>query len=69
MDAKTFLSLEDAEKFTEVVRDFPVLYDKSKSGYSERDLTRNAWEAVAEKVDFIVDGKFIYCLFFQSSYC
>ena len=47
------LSLVDEEKLSETVRNFPVLYDKSKKGYKERDAVNNAWTEVARSLDFI----------------
>ena len=47
------LSLVDEEKLSETVRNFPVLYDKSKKGYKERDAVQNAWTEVARSLDFI----------------
>ena len=41
------LSLVEEEKFSETVRNFPVLYDKSKMGYKERHAVKNAWTEVA----------------------
>ena len=37
----------------EQIRTYPCLYDKSKTSYKERDVNRNAWSKVAEKLDFI----------------
>ena len=47
------LSLVDEEKLSETVRNFPVLHDKSKKGYKERDAVQNAWTEVARSLDFI----------------
>ena len=47
------LSLVEEEKLSETVRNFPVLYDKSKKGYKERDAVKNAWTEVARSLDFI----------------
>ena len=47
------LSLVDKEKLSETVRNFPVLYDKSKKGYKDRDAVKNAWTEVARSLDFI----------------
>ena len=49
----TVLSLVDEEKLSETVRNFPVLYDKSKKGYKGRDAVQNAWTEVARSLDFI----------------
>ena len=38
---------EDFEKLCEVVRDYPILYDKSQKGYKERDAVENAWNEVS----------------------
>ena len=38
------------EVLSEAVREFPVMYDKSKSGCKDR-LISNAWKEVAKKCD------------------
>ena len=38
---------------------FPVLYDKRVKGFKEKDSVQNAWEKVAESLDFAENGNFI----------
>lgn len=52
------LCLADEERLSEVIKNFPCLFDKSAKGYKEKDVTANAWESVASKLEFITDGKF-----------
>lgn len=56
------LSLQEEDILAEKVKEFPVLYDKTNAGYKERDVVRNAWEAVTEGLDFVEKRKF--CLSF-----
>ena len=49
------LSLLEEEKLSEAVCNFPVLYDKSRRGYRERDSVKNAWTEVANSLEFIED--------------
>ena len=51
------LSIEDNERLSEVVRQFPCLYDKSKKEYKDKNVVENAWKNVAQNLDFIPDGK------------
>ena len=39
------------EVLSEAVREFPVIYDKSKSGHKDRLIISNAWQEVAKKCD------------------
>ena len=43
----------------EKVQGFPVLYDKKVSGFKEKDAVQNAWEKVAESLNFAENGNFI----------
>ena len=45
------LSLQEEEIFAEQIKIFPVLYDKTKKCYKEREVVRNAWKEVA-KISF-----------------
>ena len=36
----------------EKVQGFPVLYDKRLKSFKEKDAVQNAWEKVAESLDF-----------------
>ena len=57
------LSLEKNEQLSEVVREFHCLYDKSKKEYKDKNIVENAWELVAEKLEFLSDGKKNSCYF------
>ena len=47
------LSLGQEERLCELIREYPILYDKSSKGYKERDAVSNCWEEVASLVDFL----------------
>ena len=47
------VSLVDEDTLSETVRNFPLLYDKSKKGYKERDAVQNTWTEVARSLDVI----------------
>ena len=40
-------------ELSEAVQSFPVLYNKSKKGFKERDAVKSAWTEVASSLDFI----------------
>ena len=46
-------SLLEEKKLSETVRYIPVLNDRSKKGFKERDAVTNAWTEVARSLDFI----------------
>ena len=66
------LLLFEEEKLSETVRNFSVLYDKSKKGFKERDAVENAWTEAARSLDFIENWdvaknlfeNFKICIFF-----
>ena len=62
----TVLALGEEERLSENVKMFPCLYDKTKKGYKEKDAVQNAWNAVAESLDFVEDGNLF---FFYFQYC
>ena len=51
------LSSENEEKLTEVVRRYPVIYDKSEPGHRDNNTVENAWKEVISLVDFVDDTK------------
>ena len=51
------LSLIEEELLAETVNIYPVLYDKRAPGYKEKDVVFNAWGEVADKLDFVENGK------------
>ena len=53
------LSLQEEEILSEKVKQFPVLYDKTVKGYKEKDVVKNAWNKVAESLDFVENSKII----------
>ena len=36
------------EEFTEIIRGFPILYNKNEKGYRDINVVRNAWKKVVE---------------------
>ena len=50
----------EEEMLAEQVRLYPALYDKADPAHKERDVLKNAWDAVAEALDFVDSGKFLY---------
>ena len=53
------LCLQEEEILAEKVQGFPVFYDKRVKGFKEKDAVQNAWEKVAESLDFAENGNFI----------
>ena len=44
------------ENLCELVRQFPVIFAKSHKGYEENDAEVDAWNEIANSLDFIPDG-------------
>ena len=44
------------------MREFPCLYEKSKKEYKDKNVVENAWKQVAEKLEFLRDGKKNFCI-------
>ena len=57
MASKVFLNFKQNEELCEEVRKYPVLYDKSLTGYKERNAVANAWNEVAKQLTFTEKGK------------
>ena len=57
-----FLSMQKVELLMKELKNYPCLYDKSEKWYRERDVNRNAWSRVAERLDFMLNG--IYKCYF-----
>ena len=55
----TTLCLQKEEMLAEKVQGFPVLYDRRVKGFKEKDAVQNAWEKMAEILDFEENGNFI----------
>ena len=50
------LCLVAEERLSEKVKTLPCLYDKTTKRCKEKDVSANAWNKVAEQLDFIEDG-------------
>ena len=55
MDNK--LSIVQKENLCELVRQYPVIYDKSYKGYKEKNVEENAWQEIASALDFLSSSK------------
>ena len=55
----TTLCLQEEETLPEKVEGFPVLYDKRVKVFKEKDSVQNAWEKVAESLQFAENSNFI----------
>ena len=55
----TTLCLQEEEMLPEKVEGFPVLYDKGVKVFKEKDSVQNAWEKVAESLQFAENSNFI----------
>ena len=53
------LCSQEEEMLAEKVQGFPVLYDKRVKDFKEKNAVQNAWEKVAESLDFAENGNFI----------
>ena len=47
------LCLADEERLSEIAKTLRCLYDKTRKGYKEKDVSANAWNKVAQQLDFI----------------
>ena len=57
MSHKKNLSLKEKEQLAEAVRTYPCLYDKNKKEYKDKNVCKNVWGKVIEKLEFIENGK------------
>lgn len=57
--------IQEDEILAEEVRKYPCLYDKSDSGYKERDRVKNAWKAVENELG-LEEGLYCYIIIFSS---
>ena len=48
--------VEPGEIPAKKLKTYPCLFNKSQKMYKERDVVKNAWEAVASELHFIEDG-------------
>ena len=46
------LDISSKEELSEIVRSFPVLYDKSRKGFKEKDAVKYAWDGVTMALEF-----------------
>lgn len=53
------LSLREEEMLAEIVKMYPVLYDKQVKGYKEKDVITHVWEDVAKALDFVENSKHV----------
>ena len=51
------LSKVQEENLCELVRQYPVIFDKSHKGYKEKEVEENAWQEIASALDFLSTGK------------
>ena len=57
---KISLQISREDELWETVRSFPVLYNRSLEGFKEKDAVKNAWDVVAEALEFIPTGDYFY---------
>lgn len=57
------LSLREEEMLAEIVKMYPVLYDKQVKGYKEKDVITHVWEDVAKALDFVENSTKAQSLF------
>lgn len=57
--------IQEDEILAEEVRKYPCLYDKSDSGYKERDRVKNAWKAVENELG-LEEGLYCYIIICSS---
>ena len=51
------LIIVQEENHWELVRQYPVIFDKSHKGYKEKDAEENARQEIASALDFLSTGK------------
>ena len=50
------ITYSSIRKSCELVRQFPVMFDKSHKRYKEKDAEVNAWHEISNSLDFVPDG-------------
>ena len=60
MSDEKSMSIQEEEILMEQLKIYPCLYDKSEKSYKERNVNRNAWSKVAERLDFLISYKTVY---------
>ena len=48
------------EELSVTVIVFPLLYDKSRKRFKEKDAVKNAWDGVVTALEFILTGNYFY---------
>ena len=56
VDKMSKISSEEEEFLAEKVKQFPCIFDKCDKGYKEKDCVSNAWNSVADSLEFIENG-------------
>ena len=54
------LDISREEELQETDRSSPGSQNKSHKGFKEKDVVKNAWDAVATKLEFIQTGNYFY---------
>ena len=56
------------ENFMNEVQNYPLLCDKTKKEYKDKNMVKNAWNEVAQKMD-LENGMEITFIDYQMPYC
>ena len=51
------LTIVREENLCELVRQYPVIFDKSRKDYKEKDVKESAWQEIPSALDFLSTGK------------
>ena len=62
------LDIPTKEKLSGIVRSLPVLYDKSRHGFKEKDALKKAWDGVTTAIEFNLAVYFYFLYFLTLSY-
>ena len=62
------LDIPTKEKLSGIVRSLPVLYDKSRHGFKEKDALKKAWDGVTTAIEFNLAVYFYFLYFLKLSY-
>ena len=62
------LDIPSKEKLSGIVRSLPVLYDKSRHGFKEKDALKKAWDGVTTAIEFNLAVSFYFLYFLKLSY-
>ena len=50
-------SIVQEENLCKLVRQYPVIFDKSHKGYKEKEAEEHAWQEIASALDYLSTGK------------